>query len=355
MNSKLKRAAVGGVSIASLMLAGAAPAAPGTLAGSTINNTASVGYSIGGVAQPTVNSTTASFVVDRKVNVTVAEVGGTATFTSYGQKDQVTTFTVTNNTNSVQDFRLFGVDSVLGTTTTLNHTDSTGVTNIRVFVDSNGNGQYDAGVDTATYIDELAPDQTKTVFIVADLPASGPAGGVAGVILTAVTASGGASGTLGADVTASLVDDVNAVDTVFGDAAGWADAYRDARHSAQDEYDVYGTSALAVKTATLISDPLNGLVAPKAIPGAVMEYCIAVKNIGVQAITGVTVTDNIPANTTYVPGSTHVGGTVLLGVCQGDGVGAADGSVYNGTAVTATIPTIAPNDVVTARFRVTIN
>lgn len=355
MTSRFKAAIVGGASAAVLVTAGAAQAASGTLAGSTINNTATVGYSIGGVAQPTVNSSTASFVVDRKVNMTVAEVGGAATFTSYGQHDQVTTFTVTNNTNATQDFRLFAVDAVVGTTTTLNHTDSTGVVNIRVYVDSNGNGQYDAGVDTATYIDELAPDQTKTVFVVADLPASGPAGGVAGVILTAVAAGGGGSGSLGNDLTASLLDDVNAVDTVFGDASGFADAYRDGRHSAEDEYDVYGTSAQAYKTATLISDPLNGLVAPKAIPGAVIEYCIAVKNIGLQAITGVTVSDNIPANTTYVAGSTHVGGSVLLGVCQGDGAQATDSNVFNGTAISSTIPTLAAGDVVTTRFRVTIN
>jgi hypothetical protein len=65
------------------------------------------------------------------------------------------------------------------------------VTNIRVFVDVNGNGTYDAATDTATYIDELAPDATKTVFVVADVPASGPASGISGVELTAVVAAGG--------------------------------------------------------------------------------------------------------------------------------------------------------------------
>jgi uncharacterized repeat protein (TIGR01451 family) len=355
MSPKIKSRFVAGASVVALLAATTAQAATGTLAGSTVNNTATVGYSIGGVAQPVVSSSTASFVVDKKANVVVAEVGGAATFTSYGQHDQVTTFTVTNTTNATQDFRLFAVDTILGYTTTLNHTDSTGVTNIRVFVDTNGNGQYDAGVDTAGYIDELAPDQTKTVFVLGDLPNNGPAGGVAGVVLTAVVAAGGSAGSLGADLGASLLDDPNAVDVVFADGSGIADLLRDGRFSAEDEYDVYGTSAQATKTATLISDPVNGGLAPKAIPGAVMEYCIAVKNIGAQTITGVAVTDNVPANTNYVPGSTYVGGSVALGVCLADGTPVADASAYNGTAVTTTMPSLAAGATATTRFRVTIN
>ncbi len=357
MISNHKTKVLAGGSLAVMLLAASgARAATGTAAGTTVSNTASVGYSIGGVAQPTVNSNAASFLVDRKANVMVAEVGGAATFTSYGQNNQVTTFTVTNTTNAVQDFRLFGVNTLAGVTTTvLNHVDTTGVTNIRVFVDANNNGQYDSGIDTATFIDELAPDASKTVFLVADLPASGPAGGVAGVVLTAVLATSGTGGVLGGDLVASLLDDPNAIDTVFADGAGVGDLARDGRFSAEDEYDVYGVSAEATKFATVISDPVNGVVAPKAIPGAVIEYCIAVKNIGLQSITGVSVTDNIPTNTTYLPGSIHVGGTFLLGACVLDGPSVADATAFNGTGVSATLPTLTAGSISTTRFRVTVN
>ena len=73
---------VAGASIAALVAANGAQAATGTLAGSTVNNTATVGYSIGGVAQPIVSSSTASFVVDKKANVVVAEVGGLSAHTN---------------------------------------------------------------------------------------------------------------------------------------------------------------------------------------------------------------------------------------------------------------------------------
>ncbi len=334
----------------------AALAQVGTTAGTSVTNTATVSYSVNSIAQSPVASNIASFVVDRKANVVVAEVGGTATTVAYGQSNQVTTFTVTNSTNAIQDIRLFGVNTVIGAPTQLGHTDTYTVTNIRVFVDSNGNGQYDAGVDTATYIDELGAGQTKTVFIVADVPATGPANGVSGVELTAVVATGGTAGSLGADLIQSLLDDPNQIDTVFADGAGFVDLIRDGRHSAGDEYMIAAASAEVTKTALVISDPLNGAVAPKAIPGAVVEYCIAVKNIGAQAITGVGMTDNIPANSTYQPNSTYVGGTVTLGgVCVLDGAQATDASVYNGTRIATTIASIPAGGTATSRFRVTIN
>lgn len=334
----------------------AALAATGTAAGVSVTNSASVSFSVGGVSQSPVTSNTAAFVVDRKANVMVAEVGGAATTVSYGQTNQVTTFTVTNTTNATQDFRLIGTNVTLGAPTQLGHTDTYGVTNIRVFVDVNGNGTYDAGTDTATYIDELAPDATKTVFIVADVPNSGPAGGVSGVQLTGVVATGGTGGSLGGDVAQSLLDDPTQIDTVWADGAGYADILRDGRFSAGDEYSVGASSAAEVtKTALLISDPLNGILTPKAIPGAVIEYCIQVKNVSGQALTNVTVTDNIPTNTTYLANSTYVGGSVLLGACVADGAQATDGNVFNGTRIASTIANVPVLGILTTRFRVTVN
>jgi uncharacterized repeat protein (TIGR01451 family) len=356
MKNSSRRIALTGASALVVGLWGqAASAATGTQAGLSVNNTASVAYSVGGVSQTPVASNNATFVVDRKANVMVAEVGGAATAVSFGQTNQVTTFTVTNTTNATQDFRLFALNTGIGSPTPLGHTDNFGVTNIRVFVDVNGNGTYDAATDTATYIDELAPDATKTVFVVADVPASGPASGISGVELTAVVAAGGAGNSLGSDLTQSLLDDPAQIDTVFADAAGYADLLRDGRFSAGDEYAVAGATAEVVKSAVIVSDPMNGIVAPKAIPGAVVEYCIAVKNIGSQALTGVGVTDNIPANTTYLASSTYVGGSVLLGACLPDGAQATDATVFNGSRIAASIANIAVGATTTTRFRVTLN
>lgn len=56
---------------------------------------------------------------------------------------------------------------------------------------------------------------------------------------------------------------------------------------------------LVVKSVTTISDPFNGGVNPKAIPGAIMQYTIQTSNQGDGAAdnNSLAVTDRIPANT----------------------------------------------------------
>jgi uncharacterized repeat protein (TIGR01451 family) len=147
------------------------------------------------------------------------------------------------------------------------------------------------------------------------------------------------------------------VDTVFADGAGSIDIARDGAFSANAEYDIFGVSAAVTKTFFVVSDPVDGAVAPKSIPGAILEYCIAVQNTGAQNITNVVVSDNVPANTTYLSGSIHAGGTVLAGVCNQDGTAVADGTGFNSTtnSISTTVATLAPTIITTTRFRVTVN
>ncbi len=351
---------------AAVALAPAAHAAS-TAAGTSITNTATVGYSVGGTAQTPVTSNVATFLVDRKVNLTVSEVGNAATTVAYGDTSKVTTFQVTNLTNATQDFRLVASQQLSLAISLLGLTDSMDMSNVHVYVDGNGDGIYESASDTATYIDELAPNASKTVFIVADAPASGPANGVAGVALTAITATGGTAGSLGADVTATIgADTPGAIDTVFADSNGAIDLAHDGTYSALDAYVIASTTVSFTKTATVISDPINGSLLPKAIPGATVEYCLQVSNTGSNNATGISITDSVPANTTYVSGSLVVGGSVLLGACLADGTAEDDnatgadesdpnGGSSDGSTVTATIPTILPGATQTARFRVTLN
>src|ERR1700733_4589034 len=90
------------IGLAAMVGCGSAWAA-GTTAGVTISNTATVGYTVGGVSQPDVSSNAASFVVDELVNLSVAEVGGSVTTVVPGAKGQVATFTVTNTSNATLD------------------------------------------------------------------------------------------------------------------------------------------------------------------------------------------------------------------------------------------------------------
>lgn len=356
--------------------------AAGTAAGTDINNTATVNFAVGGVNQTAVNSNTATFKVDRRVNLTVAEVGGAATVVVPGASAQVSTFTVTNTSNATLDFRLIATQDANGTTTAFGATDNFDLTGVQVFVESGANTGYQPAEDIATFVDELGPDTNKTVYVVGNIPAGRVNGDFAGVTLTAVAAqsTNGATGvyvatvgTLAADAAETntgVTDNAAFVDTVFGDAAGDTDAAEDGRHSDDDQYNVVTAAIAVVKSSTVVSDPFNGTTNPKAIPGAIVEYCLDVLNSGSAVAGTIVLTDVIPTNTTYVAGSIKSAATGTGTACNlGSGTteddnntGADetdnDGGDYNvttATAVTVRTPSIAAAARFKATFRVTVN
>jgi uncharacterized repeat protein (TIGR01451 family) len=347
---------------AALCAWGSSAHAEGTGAGTSINNTASVTYSVGGNTQ-TASSNPSTFLVDRKANLLVTEIGTAATLTANGATDQVTTFRVTNLTNGTQDFLLTADQQDISIP--LLGTDNFNVTNVRIFVDANGDGQYDSG-DTATYIDELAADASITVFIVANVPNTAGQD-VAIVSLAAQVAAGGATGTKGAALVPTLgVESPTAIDVVFADVASFGNLARDGYSIAFDSYKISTAAVSMTKTATVISDPLNDIVAPKAIPGAIVQYCLTISNAGPGIATNVAIADAIPAGTTYVSNSLTIGGLGVGGACvlngtieDDDQVGADETDLYSGyfanNVIHGTIPTLTTLLPLTAAFRVKID
>lgn len=346
------------------------PGPAGTAAGIAVTNTAQASYSVNGVQQSATSNTT-SFVVDRKVNLTVIANQQANTPVSIGQAAAVTTFKVTNNINGTQDFLLSANQLPVQN---LFAGDNFDVTNVRVFVDSNGNGTYDAGVDTATYINELGADQSAIVFIVGDVP-NDQTDVLAGVTLIVQAAAGGDIAAQGAPLAATIgANDDNAVDVVFadGDSDGLGlDIAGNGQGRASLAYEI-GTRNVALsvnKSQFIVSDPITGLVAPKAIPGATVQYCLVVTNATVgTAAANVNLTDIVPANTTYQAGSLTIGLPGVNPVCTLPGSfvandlgGAIAGTTYTGSydatarRVTATIPSLLGAISVAASFRVTIN
>ncbi len=100
--------------------------------------------------------------------------------------------------------------------------------NIKIYVDTNTNGSYDPGTDVEiTYLDQVAADASRTVFVVADVPLGRSTNDVAGVRLTATASEATAAGSLGATVTQTSGANTAGVDTVFAD--GNAERQRRAR------------------------------------------------------------------------------------------------------------------------------
>jgi uncharacterized repeat protein (TIGR01451 family) len=344
---------LGAASLLVLAALAATPAyAAGTTAGSTITNTVQVNFQVGGVAQPVVSASD-TFTVDRKINLTVAEVGSTTTQTSPGQLAAVTTFTVTNLSNATLDFALAAAQQTGGAGAHSN-TDNFDVTNVKIYIDTDSSGTFNAGDTQVTYLDELAADTSKTVFVVADIPLGRATNDVAAVTLTATGREGGAAGSMGAALVQTTTANTASMDTVFADGAGATDAARDAAFSAKDDYTILAAALSATKTSRVISDPFNNTTNPKMIPGAVVEYCIAVANAaGSATATSVALTDVLPTATTYQSSfGILLNGTVTSGTCNADGV--AGGSFASGT-VSGTLASVVAADTRTLVFRVTIN
>lgn len=356
------------IAFTAALLAGSATqafAASATAAGTTVSNTATINFSVGGVAQTAQNSNTATFLVDRRIDLVVANQDASGVTVVPGATGQVTTFKVTNNSNSTEDFSLAAAQ------TTGDNFDTTGV---QVFVESNATAGYQAGGDTATFIDELAPGASVIVYVVANVPAGVVNGNVSNIVLTAtaaqsVDANGQYVATVGSlaatAVATSGADTTSKVDTVFADVAGSTDAANDGKHSATDQYKVVTATIGVAKSSTVVSDLINGTTNPKAIPGATVEYCLYVSNTGSAAATSIVLTDAIPTNTTYVAGSIKTGATAGAGnTCVvGTGTGltdandadAADYNVTTAGAVTIKAASVAASGTFLATFRVTVN
>jgi uncharacterized repeat protein (TIGR01451 family) len=343
-------ASAGGAALA-LLIANPAHAA-GTTAGSTITNTVTVNFQVSGVAQTAV-SDSESFTVDRKVNLTVVEVGTATTSVSPGQNSAVTTFTVTNTSNAPLDFAL-AATQLSGGSAAHGGTDNFDATNVRIYRDD-GDGSYDAGDTLVTYLDQAAADSITTLHVVVDVPLGRSTGDVAGVRLAATAAEATAAGSLGATVTQTSGANTSGVDTVFADTNANGNIARDGIDFDEDDYTVAAAAVSVTKVSTIISDPFNGSTDPKMIPGATVEYCVQISNAaGGASATNVSISDTLPTDTTYDSGfGILVDGTVSGATCSG---GSAGGSYDGGTrTVTAPVSDIAAGAARAVRFRVTVN
>jgi uncharacterized repeat protein (TIGR01451 family) len=297
---------------------------------------------------------TDSFTVDRKVNLVVAEVGSSTTSVAPGQTSAVTAFTVTNSSNAALDFAL-AATQLSGGTAAHGGTDNFNVSNVRIYADTNDNGSYDVGTDTlVTYLDQVAADATVRVFVLVDVPLGRANNDVAGVRLTATAAEATAAGSVGATVTQTSGANTVDTDTVFADSNANGNTARDGIHFAQDDYTVASAALVVSKSSRVVSDPLNGTTQPKMIPGAVVEYCVAVTNgAGSATATNIAISDTLPTTTTFVSAfGILVNGTVTGSTCNADGT---SGGSHASGVVTATLSDIAAGVTRTALFRVTVN
>lgn len=293
------------VTLAALALFGAGLAGTQALAasGDTVSNTATLEYEVGGTPQPPETSNTVDFTVDKKIDLLVAEADGAAVQVIPGSTDRYLTFTVTNQGNDPQDIGLAAIALGNGTANPFGGTltDTFDPSPVGVFVETAGGAGYQSGQDAAaTYLDELAPGASVTVYIVVDIDLAQVDEDLSVYSLVATALAGGSAGSQGSALTASPTQGEDTVETVFADAAGTDDGpARDAKHSDRSAF-LVATASMTVDKQQAINDGLGGSF---AIPGAIVTYTMDIDNAGTATASGIKLVDPIPDNTKFVLGS----------------------------------------------------
>ena len=297
-------------------------------AGDTIGNTATIGYSVGGNPQtsiqssPTGNSTGAGeateFVEDRLINFSVAQQDGISILVTPSATLRVQTYLVTNDGNDTQDFIFSALNNGNGTNDPHGGVvDNFDVVSPQVFVET-ANAGFDFADDTAIFADQIAPTGTVTVYIVSTIPDGTvvSSGDLAVMTLVAQVADGsaasaddavaanagvaimnddngqlGVAGTYNNGATTTVVpaasdipDDAATVQDVFNEPAGTSDSagnvgvVKIGQTSDNSSYTVQTATLTVTKTALTHFDPVNANSNPKAIPDATVRYTITIEN-----------------------------------------------------------------------------
>lgn len=133
--------------------------------------------------------------------------------------------------------------------------------------------------------------------------------------------------------------------------------------------DLYLTStSLSVsKTSSVMSDGISSSN-PKALPGAIVQYCMVITNNGKATephatvpLTGIALTDALPAKLTYMAGSMRSGPNCAAATTvEDDNATGTDendpyGMAITGSTITATAATLPPTASFALLFRATVN
>ena len=110
-------------------------------------------------------------------------------------------------------------------------------------------------------------------------------------------------------------------------------------------YKVSAATVTLVKSAVVV-DPFGG---SEPVPGATITYTITATVAGTGSVGGLAITDNIPADTSYVTGSITLGGAPLSDASD------ADAGDYNGTRIRVQLGTVAGGQTRTVTFKTKID
>lgn len=307
--------------------------AEGTPAGTDISSRAVVAYTMSG-SHYAKTSNTVTTLVDEVLDVAVTWQDASSVQTVPGALGATLAFRLTNIGNGQEAFALLAEGLLAG--------DDFDPIPGAIHLDNDGNGRFDPTVDPV-YVpganDPLLPaDGFAVVFLRSDIPTTAQPGhlGDSRLEVRAVTGSG-------APGTSYDGAGDQGRDAVVGASGGLAQVH--------GSYEVTAAAAtLAILKTATVRDPYGG---NQPVSGAVVTYELAVSAEGTGNADGVVITDAIPQNTTYNPGSLALDGSPLTDAADGDAGDVGETAPATLTVEVGDVAAGAPGSIIS--FSVTID
>jgi uncharacterized repeat protein (TIGR01451 family) len=323
-----------------LLIAAQSSWAVGTPAGTTISNVATASYNIAGAIQSPVTSAPTAFKVDELIYPVLTWQDATPVAVNTPGSNDALTFLLTNSGNGQEAFNLTRTNGPAplpaGNYTPLNGSIGSfylenGLQSGFQTTGPNADSVYVPGVNDPN----LAPNAGQIIYVISDTP-NVPINARGDVLLSAASLTAGAAGAAPGTSLAGLGQ---------GGSFAVVGTTR-AQASATGSYITSGLGLMVNKTVASVLDP-KGTAVP--MPGAVLTYQIVVALPGVGTATNLVITDPLPANTTYVPGS-----IVVDGIAKTDAAD-ADNAQFAANTVSVSLGNVAAPANVVITFRATIN
>ena len=255
--------------------------AVGVPAGTVITNQAQVSALINGSPVNEV-SNPAAFTVDEVLDLTLTWQDTANIIVHEGDTNQMLTFLLANTGNGTEAFNLTIDNSIAG--------EQFDPQNPAAYLDTNGNGSYDPGIDqpydSSTNLPTLAADQGINLFVFNDIPNGLNDGDLGTSRLIAAAETG--SGIPGTVFPPASPGNPHSITGASG-----------ARASDDGLYEITNATVTLTKSVQ-VDDPDGG---NQPVSGATLTYSVLVEVGGSGTAASLLVSDQIPTNTTYVPGS----------------------------------------------------
>jgi hypothetical protein len=292
--------------------------AAGTSAGTSISNTASVSYDVGG-ATISANSDPAVITVQELINVTVISQDSGNVSVSSPETGAELKFNVTNTGNGDEAFIISQVN--IGG-------DQFDVTLSTIYLDD-GDGVFEPGTEDVAYDNStpstIAPDASITIWVTSNIPGSLSNSDTSEVQVSALSKTFSDDGQTDPNPGAVVIGaGTSSTDAVYGNAAANA-----------DDTATFVVSAIEVVIVKAISSITDQFGTSQPVPGAEVVYSLTVTVTGTGDADSVTASDALPDQLLLKGG-------ILTGIITVDGVDLTaesgdDAATYDANTNTVTI------------------